>query len=64
MVAVFITPNINVAPGTPIRPIVTFVPGLNPFDSRVEFAGRSGALNMSVDLDNINVLFTTGRLDY
>jgi len=63
VVAVFITPNIGI-PGISIRPIVTFVPGLNPFDSRVEFAGRSGALNMSVDLDNINALFTTARIDY
>jgi len=63
VVAVTITPNIAI-PGTPIRPIVTYVPGLNPFDCRVEFAGRSGALNMSVDLDNLNVLFTNGRVDY
>ena len=48
----------------PIRPVVDFVPELNPFDRRVEFAGRTGGRNMSVDLDNINVLFTTGRVDY
>ena len=34
-----------------------FVPGLNPFSSRVQFAGRSGALDMNVDLDNIHVQF-------
>jgi hypothetical protein len=58
LVTVSVVRDVNGAAGpayTPIREL--FVPGLHPFSSRVEFAGRTGALNMSVDLDNINVRF-------
>ncbi|HXG46284.1 MAG TPA: LamG domain-containing protein [Methylomirabilota bacterium] len=64
IVAVTLTPNINALPGAPVRPILTFVPGLNPYESRVEFAGRTGALDVSVDLDNVSLLFTTQALNY
>ena len=58
LVTVSFVRDVNGAPSpayTPIRDL--FVPGLNPFSSRVEFAGRSGALDMNLDLDNILVQF-------
>ncbi|MBI5385381.1 MAG: lamin tail domain-containing protein [Verrucomicrobia bacterium] len=56
--SVTITPNINGTPGTPITVIDRLsIPGLPQFESRVEFAGRTGGANMSVDLDNIDVQF-------
>lgn len=36
------------------------ITGLNAYDSRVEFAARSGGANMSVDLDNIDVRYVVG----
>ena len=52
------TPNINGAPGSAYTPISSFfIARLNPYDCRVQFAGRTGGLNMSVDLDNIAVQF-------
>ena len=57
-VTVTFTPNINGTPGAAYTPISSlFIAGLNPFDCRVQFAGRTGGLNMSVDLDNIAVQF-------
>jgi len=32
-----------------------FIPGLAPYEYRVEFAARTGGLNASIDIDNINV---------
>lgn len=58
LVTVSLVRDINVTPGsvyTPVRDL--FVPGLAPFSTRVEFAARSGALNMNIDLDNISVQF-------
>ena len=47
--------------GTPGAPVAVFsdfyVPGLSPGDVRVELAGRAGELNLSVDLDNLNVQY-------
>ena len=57
-VTVTLTPNINLTPGTPYTPINNlFIPGLNAYTNRVQFAGRTGGLNMNVDLDNIVVHF-------
>jgi hypothetical protein len=58
LVTVGLVPDVNTTPAgvyTPVRDL--FVPGLNPFSNRIEFAGRTGGLNMSVDLDNITVQF-------
>jgi hypothetical protein len=45
--------------GVPETPLVVFddflIPGMNLYDYRVEFAGRTGGLNMDIDLDNILV---------
>ncbi|HMJ90375.1 MAG TPA: CotH kinase family protein, partial [Candidatus Acidoferrum sp.] len=50
--------NINGTPGAAYTPITNFfIADLNPFDCRLEFAGRTGGANMSVDLDNLNVQF-------
>ena len=57
-VSVTLTPNINGTVGPPYIPINNlFIPGLSNFSSRVEFGGRTGGLNMSVDLDNILVRY-------
>jgi hypothetical protein len=57
-VTLTLIPNINSSPGAPIVAInELFIPGLNPYDCRVQFGGRTGGLNMSVDLDNIEVQF-------
>lgn len=57
-VTVALTPNINGTPGATYSPInAYFVAGLNPFDCRVQFGGRTGGLNMSCDLDHCRVQF-------
>ncbi|MEY2410520.1 MAG: hypothetical protein QOF48_3190, partial [Verrucomicrobiota bacterium] len=57
-VTVIITPNVNATPGAPYTAINNlFIPGLNPYDCRAQFGGRTGGADMSVDLDNINVQF-------
>jgi hypothetical protein len=57
-VTVVITPNVNQGSGTPLTVMNRFfIPGLTNYDCRVEFAGRTGGLDMSVDLDNVNVQF-------
>ncbi len=51
-----LTPDIFGIPGAPVQPFASFfVPGLDLYPFRVEFAARSGGLNMNVDLDNIAV---------
>ncbi len=55
---VALVPNINGAPGTAYTPISNFfIPGINPFDCRVQFGARTGGLNMALDLDNVKVQF-------
>ena len=57
-VTVTFTANINGVPAAPYTPINNFfVAGLDPYQSRVQFAGRTGGLNLGLDLDNINVQF-------
>ncbi len=58
------TVNLTLTPdifGTPRAPVAVFsdfyVAGLSPGDVRVELAGRAGELNLSVDLDNLNVQY-------
>jgi len=45
--------------GTPGSPVTAFsdlfIAGLSPYEYRVQFGGRTGGLNASIDLDNINV---------
>lgn len=57
-VTITLTPNINGAAGAPITVMSDhYVFGLDPYDSRVQFAGRTGGSNMDVDLDNLNIQF-------
>jgi hypothetical protein len=57
-VTVTLTRNINGTPGTPYSPITNwFIAGMNPFDCRIQFGGRTGGLNLALDLDNCNVQF-------
>lgn len=58
LVTITLTRNINGTPGTPFSPIANlFIAGLNPFDCRVQFGGRTGGLNLALDLDNCSVQF-------
>ncbi len=58
LVTLTLTGDINGAPGAPFSPFANlFIPGLNPFDCRVQFGGRTGGLNLALDLDNCNVQF-------
>jgi len=54
-----LTNDVNGAAGPTIRPMVAFIPDLLPYDSRVQFSGRTGGLNVDVDLDNVNVQYST-----
>ena len=57
-VTVTLIPDIAGTPGTPITAIDhLLIPGMQPYESRVEFSGRTGGLFMNVDLDNIGVQF-------
>src|SRR5262249_8846164 len=57
-VSLTLTPDVNGTPGTSFSPIANLlIPGLNPFDCRVQFGGRTGGLNLALDLDNCNVQF-------
>ena len=58
-VTVDLTNDVNGVAGPTITPIVAFIPDLLPYDSRVQFSGRTGGLNVDVDLDNVNVQYST-----
>jgi hypothetical protein len=57
-VSVALTSNINGTLQRAFTPFNSlFVPGVKPFDSRVQFGARTGGLNMACDLDNCSVQF-------
>ena len=60
-VTVQITPNIHGSPGT-TRTVFDghVIPGMEPFDARLAFGGRTGGAYTYVHLDNINAQFTAG----
>ena len=44
------------SPGAPVAAFSdVFIAGLSPYEYRAQFGGRTGGLNASIDLDNINV---------
>lgn len=44
--------------GTPTPVFSNFlVPGMQPYENRIDFAGRNGGFNMNQDVDNIDVLW-------
>jgi len=45
-------------PRAPVTAFHQYVPGLVPYESRMQFSGRSGGSNMTIDLDNINVQYS------
>jgi hypothetical protein len=49
-----LTPDVFGVPGAPV-PVFDdlIIPGMNLYDYRLEIAGRTGGLNVSVDVDNI-----------
>jgi len=49
--------NVNGTPTT-VTVFNQYVFGAGPFENRVQFAGRTGGLNMNVDLDNVNVSYS------
>jgi hypothetical protein len=58
LVTLTLTRNINGTPGGPFTAITNFfIGGLNAFDCRVQFGGRTGGLNLGLDLDNCNIQF-------
>jgi hypothetical protein len=58
LVTVSLIPDINGLIGAEVTPVVEYyIPGLDAYPYRLEFVGRTGGLNMSIDLDNITVLF-------
>jgi hypothetical protein len=51
-----LTPDIFGVPGTPVSVFTdVLLPGMSFFDYRVEFAARTGGLDMSMDIDNVLV---------
>jgi hypothetical protein len=61
---VTLTPNVSGTPGTPITPINNvFIPGLTPYENRVEFSARTGGLNLSADIDNLVVEHETSQTE-
>lgn len=56
IVSVAIVRDVQGAPSNVVAPVRDlFIPGLSPYPGRVQFGARSGALDMSVDLDNVRV---------
>ena len=61
-ISVSLIPDSLGVSGAPVTVFSDFlIADLNPFAARVMFSGRTGGLNMSVDLDNISVI-TNGLL--
>ena len=57
MVKVDLTPDVHGTPGAPVTAFDVFVPTAG-YENRVEFAARTGGLNVGIDLDNINVQYS------
>lgn len=54
----------RVADAVTINPITDyFVPGLNPYDGRMVFAGRTGGANQAQDIDNVQLYHVQGAND-
>ncbi len=59
LVSVTLTPDSLGSPGTPVAVFTDLkVAGLQPFDCRAAFGGRTGGEYTSLDLDNIDIQFT------
>jgi MYXO-CTERM domain-containing protein len=57
-----ITNDVHGVASPTITPLSHFIPGLTPYENRVQFSGRTGGLDMNVDLDNINVAYSNPLL--
>lgn len=57
-----ITRDVHGVASPTITPLSTFIPGLTPYENRVQFSGRTGGADMSVDLDNVNVAYSNPQL--
>ncbi len=57
-VMVQLTPDAHGTPGTAVTVFDGFVPGFTAYENRAQFTGRTGGLNVDVDLDNINVQYS------
>jgi len=49
--------DVHGAPTAPVTAVNQYVFGLLPYENRVQFSGRTGGANMTVDLDNVNVQY-------
>ncbi len=56
-VTVVISPNVNSGGGAAFTAINRQLVAIPQYECRVQFVGRTGGLDMSVDLDNVNVRF-------
>ncbi|CAN5436816.1 hypothetical protein BH23VER1_BH23VER1_31570 [soil metagenome] len=61
LVSVSVTPNVRTTPGTPVvfHDEVS-IAEFNPYESRLQFAARTGGLTSDVDIDRISVFPGTG----
>lgn len=57
-VLVQLTPDVHGTPGTPVTAFNGFVPNFSAYENRVQFMGRTGGLNVDVNLDNIDVQYS------
>lgn len=49
--------SLSVTPGTPYLAFQIVMPNMLPYENRVQFTGRTGGENLSLDLDNVNVTY-------
>ncbi len=54
-----ITNDINGSASPTVTAIDRFVYGMLPFENRVQLSARTGGMNMDVDVDNVNVQYST-----
>ena len=53
-----LTGNSLGTPGTPYKALEFALPNMLPYQNRVQFAGRTGGINQTVDIDNLNVAYS------
>ena len=49
--------SLGPVPGVPFVLMNTVLPNMLPYENRVQFGGRTGGQNLTLDLDNVNVTY-------